>query len=118
MNTQIPYGSAAADRVADLEVALGQARDAQETAETAQRRAEERAQRESDRADGAEAYARGLAIKHEIGGACHDTGIDPDRLDTAALDSLTDSLYRDWQTGTDIDDLNPVRHLRDWEADQ
>lgn len=113
------------DRISQLEADLEwtqtqreQAERAQKDAETAARRAEERAQAEADRADGAEAWGRALAIKHEIGTACQDTGIDPDRLDTSTLDSITEGLHEDWKTGTDVDDLDPVRHLRDWEADQ
>lgn len=104
--------------LSELRVKYAQAADAQRVADAAQRKAEERAQEERDRADGAEAWGRALAIKHEIGTACQDTGIDPDRLDTSALDSLAEGLHEDWKTGTDVDDLDPVRHLRDWEADQ
>lgn len=106
------------EALAEAKAREAQAVDAQHDAEAAQYRAEERAQAEADRADGAEAWGRALAIKHEIGTACQDTGIDPDRLDTSTLDSITEGLHEDWKTGTDVDDLDPVRHLRDWEADQ
>lgn len=118
MQTQIPYQSAAADRIADLQIALEQARDAQETAETMLLRAEEKAQREADRADGAEALARALLDTHHITPAMADLGIDPLVPSRADVEAIADVLADDWAHGTEIDSLDTDTAVRDWAHDR
>lgn len=104
--------------LAELRDKYAQAVDAQETAETAQRRAEEKAQREADRADGAESFLHQVLDWYVIDPAIDDAGIDAGELLAEDREAIADALIDDMKTGTDVEDLSPTRHLRDWEADR
>ena len=113
-----PWQSAAADRIADLEVALAQARDAQEVAEAAQHRADERAQAEADRADGAESLLRQVMAEYVIAPVLYSDGIDLDRVSAEDMDAIAESLIEALHAGAPVDDLGVADRIADWAHSQ